>query len=248
MPFQSHLLGKGGLCWESQNFQYLLTACTRTTICSRPTKDSIWMIRWPISFWNYNSYFTFRFSIFQYSNFHILFSHIQILCWRTDVRSNVEQLAVLKLLITKLTKANRANQVVTKITKQNPKYKSIPAAIPTAENHGRPAITENHEGDSFLLLWDLKNWIFVLEQKSGYSSQATSTSSLWRLPLEWSPVRFSNEDNSGSSRWEPTRSKSAQSISTVSNTFNGRRSAFLRADHSWSLIRCDRWPRRQNWE
>ena len=152
------------------------------------------------------------------------------------MRSNVEQLAVLKLLITKLTKANRANQVVTKITKPNPNYKSIPAAISTAENHGRPVITENHEGGSFLLLWDLKNWIFVLEQKSGYSSQATSTSSLWRLPLEWSPVRFSNEDNSGSSRWQPTPSKSARSISTVSNTFNGRRSAFLLADTSWSLI------------
>ena len=113
------------------------------------------MIRWPISFWNYNSYFTFRFSIFQYSYFHILFSHIQILCWRTDVRSNVEQLAVLKLLITKLTKANRANQVVTKITKPNPKYKSIPAAISTAENHGRPAITENHEGDIFSI-WKIQ--------------------------------------------------------------------------------------------
>ena len=173
----------------------------------------------------------FNIPIFIFSHF---VSHIQILCWRTDVRSNVEQLAVLKLLITKLTKANRANQVVTKITKPNPKYKSIPAAISTAENHGRHVITENHEGGSFLLLWDLNNLIFVLEQKSGYSSQATSTSSLWRLPLEWSPVRFSNEDNSGSSRWEPTPSKSAQSISTVSNTFNGRRSAFLLADQSWS--------------
>merc|ERR1711953_830059 len=91
-----------------------------------------------------------------YQNHNLLKTHQrfylddQILCWRTDVRSNVEQLAVLKLLITKLTKAHRANQVVTKITKPNPKYKFIPAAISTAENHGRPAITENHKE-----IWEL---------------------------------------------------------------------------------------------
>merc|ERR1719365_524761 len=39
-----------------------------------------------------------------------LFLDDQILCWRTDLRSNVEHLAVLKLLITKLTKANQVNQ------------------------------------------------------------------------------------------------------------------------------------------
>ena len=94
----------------------------------------------------------FNIPIFIFSHF---VSHIQILCWRTNLRSNVEQLAVLKLLITKLTKSNRASQVVTEITKPNPKYKLIPAAISTAENHGRPAITENHEGDSFLLLCSL---------------------------------------------------------------------------------------------
>merc|ERR1719284_2013810 len=71
-----------------------------------------------------------------YQNHNLLKTHQrlylddQILCWRTNLRSNVEQLAVLKLLITK-------------ITKPNPKYKSIPAAIPTAENHGRHAKTEN---------------------------------------------------------------------------------------------------------
>ena len=52
-----------------------LTACTRTTICSRPIKDFIWMIRCPISFWNRSSYFTFYFPIFTFSHFAIQCSH-----------------------------------------------------------------------------------------------------------------------------------------------------------------------------
>ena len=85
-------------------------------------------------------------TLFQYS----WFSNIQILCWRTDLRSNVEHLAVLKLLITKLTKPNRVDQVITKLTNPNSKLQSISAAISTVENHGKTATTENHEGD-FLL-------------------------------------------------------------------------------------------------
>merc|ERR1712107_555988 len=107
----------------------------------------------------------------------------QILCWRTNLRSNVEQLAVLKLLITKLTKANRANQVVvTKITKPNPKYKSIPAAIPTAENHGRHAKTENHE-EIWVLLTSNFN-IFVVTSALGVVASAVfKRRQLWELTL-----------------------------------------------------------------
>ena len=127
-----------------------------------------------------------QFLVFHYSQF----SNIQILCWRTDLRSNVEHLAVLKLLITKLTKANRVNQVISKLTNPNgvnqvitkltnPKLKSISATISAAENHGKTATTENHEGH-FLLFAHLNlKYNIVLVQKSGYSSsQATSTSSL----------------------------------------------------------------------
>merc|ERR1719462_316443 len=74
-------------------------------------------------------------------NYNLLKSHQrlflddQILCWRTELRSNVEHLAVLKLLISKLTKANRVNQVISKLT--NPNLKSISATISAAENHGK---------------------------------------------------------------------------------------------------------------
>merc|ERR1712222_147716 len=72
-----------------------------------------------------------------YQNYNLLKTHQrlflddQILCWRTDLRSNDEHLAVLKLLITKL-------------TKQNQKLQPISVAISTAENHGKTATTENH--------------------------------------------------------------------------------------------------------
>merc|ERR1711974_354661 len=75
-----------------------------------------------------------------YQNYNLLKTHQrlflddQILCWRTNLRSNVEHLAVLKLLITKLTKANRVNQVITMLANANPK---LPAAISAAENHGK---------------------------------------------------------------------------------------------------------------
>merc|ERR1711990_325057 len=90
-----------------------------------------------------------------YPNYNLLKTHQrlfmddQILCWRTDLRSNVEHLAVLKLLITKLTKANRVitkltkanrvNQVITKLTIPNQKPKPISATSSTAENHGKTA-------------------------------------------------------------------------------------------------------------
>ena len=164
------------------------------------------------------------------------FSNIQILCWRTsDLRSNVEHLAVLKLLITKLTKANRVNQVltkltnpnqvnqvITKLTNPNTKLKPISAAISTAENHGKTATTENHEGD-FLLRAFILNHI-VLVQKSGYSSQATSTSSLWPLLLEWLPVRLWSEGNFWRSHAEPALCKAA-SIRKLSTAFKCRLSA-----------------------
>merc|ERR1712212_587619 len=76
-----------------------------------------------------------------YQNYNLLKTHQrlflddQILCWRTNLRSNVEHLAVLKLLITKLTKPNRVKQVITKLTKQNQKLQPISVAISTAENH-----------------------------------------------------------------------------------------------------------------
>ena len=38
----------------------------------------------------------------------------------------------------------------TKLTNPNPKLKTISATISTAENHGKTAITENHEGDFVL--------------------------------------------------------------------------------------------------
>merc|ERR1711913_189637 len=108
-----------------------------------------------------------------YQNHNLLKTHQrfylddQILCWRTDVRSNVEQLAVLKLLITKM-------------TKQNPKYKSIPAAISTAENHGRPAITENHE-EIWVLLTSNFN-IFVVTSALGVVASAVfKRRQLWEL-------------------------------------------------------------------
>jgi len=133
-----------------------------------------------------------------YQNHNLLKTHQrfylddQILCWRTNLRSNVEQLAVLKLLITKLTKANRANQVVTKITKPNPKYKSIPAAISTAENHGRPAITENHE-EIWVLLTSNFN-IFVVTSALGVVASAVfKRRQLWELTLRADAFQISSK-------------------------------------------------------
>merc|ERR1711990_883190 len=114
-----------------------------------------------------------------YQNYNLLKTHQrlflddQILCWRTNLRSYVEHLAVLKLLITKLTKANRVNQVITKLanpnrvnqvitklTNANPKLKPIPAAI------SQQKTMEKLRQQKIM-------------KKSGYSSpQATSTSSL----------------------------------------------------------------------
>jgi len=98
-----------------------------------------------------------------------LFLDDQILCWRTDLRSNVEHLAVLKLLITKLTKANRVNQVISKLT--NPKLKSISATISAAENHGKTATTENHEEIWVLLITSNFN-IFVVTSALGVFASA----------------------------------------------------------------------------
>jgi len=124
-----------------------------------------------------------------YQNYNLLKTHQrlflddQILCWRTDLRSNVEHLAVLKLLITKLTKANRVNQVITKLanpnrvnqvitklTNANPKLKPIPAAISAAENHGKTATTENHE-EIWVLLTSNFN-IFVVTSALGVVASA----------------------------------------------------------------------------
>ena len=66
---------------------------------------------------------------------------------------------MLKLLITKLTKPNRVKQVITKLTKQNQKLQPISVAISTAENHGKTATTENHEGD---FLSHISNGIMLL--------------------------------------------------------------------------------------
>jgi len=111
-----------------------------------------------------------------------LFLDDQILCWRTDLRSNVEHLAVLKLLITKLTKANRVNQVISKLTNPNgvnqvitkltnPKLKSISATISAAENHGKTATTENHEEIWVLLITSNFN-IFVVTSALGVFASA----------------------------------------------------------------------------
>jgi len=111
-----------------------------------------------------------------YQNYNLLKTHQrlflddQILCWRTDLRSNVEHLAVLKLLITKLTKANRVNHVITKLTKPNQKLKPISAAISTAENHGKTATTENHE-EIWVLLTSNFN-IFVVTSALGVVASA----------------------------------------------------------------------------
>merc|ERR1711936_1320844 len=71
-----------------------------------------------------------------YQNYNLLKTHQrlflddQILCWRTDLRSNVEHLAVLKLFITKLTKANR---VITKLTKAN-RVNQVKLTIPNQKS------------------------------------------------------------------------------------------------------------------
>merc|ERR1712212_368170 len=125
-----------------------------------------------------------------YQNYNLLKTHQrlflddQILCWRTNLRSNVEHLAVLKLLITKLTKANRVNQVITKLanpnrvnqvitklTNANPKLKPIPAAISAAENHGKTATTENHE-EIWVLLTTSNFNIFVVTSALGVVASA----------------------------------------------------------------------------
>jgi len=111
-----------------------------------------------------------------YQNYNLLKTHQrlflddQILCWRTDLRSNVEHLAVLKLLITKLTKPNRVNQVITKLTNPNQKLQPISAAISTAENHGKTATTENHE-EIWVLLTSNFN-IFVVTSALGVVASA----------------------------------------------------------------------------
>jgi len=112
-----------------------------------------------------------------YQNYNLLKTHQrlfldeQILCWRTsDLRSNVEHLAVLKLLITKLTKANRVNQVITKLTNPNPKLKTISATISAAENHRKTATTENHE-EIWVLLTSNFN-IFVVTSALGVVASA----------------------------------------------------------------------------
>merc|ERR1711990_321134 len=126
-----------------------------------------------------------------YQNYNLLKTHQrlflddQILCWRTNLRSYVEHLAVLKLLITKLTKANRVNQVITKLanpnrvnqvitklTNANPKLKPIPAAISAAENHGKTATTENHE-EIWVLLTTSNFNIFVVTSALGVVASAT---------------------------------------------------------------------------
>jgi len=99
-----------------------------------------------------------------------LFMDDQILCWRTDLRSNVEHLAVLKLLITKLTKPNRVNQVITKLIEPNSKLQPISATISTAENHGKTATTENHE-EIWVLLTSNFN-IFVVTSALGVVASA----------------------------------------------------------------------------
>merc|ERR1719273_735897 len=74
-----------------------------------------------------------------YQNCNLLKTHQrfllddQILCWRTSLRSNVEHLAVLKLLITKLTKANRNLKLMPTT--------GTTGTISTAENHGNTATT-----------------------------------------------------------------------------------------------------------
>merc|ERR1712055_1214307 len=111
-----------------------------------------------------------------YQNYNLLKTHQrlflddQILCWRTNLRSNVEHLAVLKLLITKLTKPNRVKQVITKLTKQNQKLQPISVAISTAENHGKTATTENHE-EIWVLLTSNFN-IFVVTSALGVVASA----------------------------------------------------------------------------
>jgi len=111
-----------------------------------------------------------------YQNYNLLKTHQrlflddQILCWRTDLRSNVEHLAVLKLLITKLTKANRVNQVITKLTIPNQKPKPISATSSTAENHGKTATTENPE-EIWVLLTSNFN-IFVVTSALGVVASA----------------------------------------------------------------------------
>merc|ERR1711971_769945 len=111
-----------------------------------------------------------------YQNYNLLKTHQrlflddQILCWRTDLRSNVEHLAVLKLLITKLTKPNRVNQVITKLTNPNSKLQPISAAISTVGNHGKTATTENHE-EIWVLLTSNFN-IFVVTSALGVVASA----------------------------------------------------------------------------
>jgi len=134
-----------------------------------------------------------------YQNYNLLKTHQrlflddQILCWRTDLRSNVEHLAVLKLLITKLTKANRVNRVITKLTKANrvnqvitkltipnQKPKFISATSSTAENHGKTATTENHE-EIWVLLTSNFN-IFVVTSALGVvASAALKKRQLWEI-------------------------------------------------------------------
>merc|ERR1712105_420526 len=80
-----------------------------------------------------------------------------ILCWRTGLWSNVEHLAVLK-------------QVITKLTNPNTKLKPISAAISTAENHGKTATTENHE-EIWVLLTSNFN-IFVVTSALGVVASA----------------------------------------------------------------------------
>merc|ERR1712192_305123 len=72
--------------------------------------------------------------------------------------------------ITKLTKPNRVDQVITKLTNPNLKLKPISAAISTAENHGKTATTENHE-EIWVLLTSNFN-IFVVTSALGVVASA----------------------------------------------------------------------------
>ena len=100
--------------------------------------------------------------------------------------------------------------------------------ISTADNHGNTATTENHEGDIF----SSSNKMTLAAQKSGYSSQATSTSSLWQsLPLEWLPAPLLRESNCGSSHAELASSNAALLWNNTRATlFKCKLSAWLHAE------------------
>jgi len=111
-----------------------------------------------------------------YQNCNLLKTHQrfllddQILCWRTSLRSNVEHLAVLKLLITKLTKSNR-----------NLKLMPTTGTISTAENHGNTATTENHEEIWVLLTSNLNIFVVTVSALGVVAGAALKRKQLWEL-------------------------------------------------------------------